>query len=174
MSNNTVVFYTIPSDHDSTDHPNAFVIKKPVDELRVVDIRSKFPLPGIYHFRFKAKVESLSHPIWLDVSNDELVPTFQGRVIMKVLRMSWGTSSGPAASQVKPTSQTTTTLTVSTPTSTPNVTTTRPQNVTTSNPSQSVAKSASSIDFFGNAPTAPAHTPASSSVQKKPFDDFFA
>lgn len=47
------VQYFVPSDGDSEDHPNVFVVRKAPKVLTVADIVSSFPLPGEYLFRAK-------------------------------------------------------------------------------------------------------------------------
>ncbi len=46
--------YFIPSDNDSEDHPNVFVVRKPPRNLTLGDVSSAFPLPGKYLFRAKS------------------------------------------------------------------------------------------------------------------------
>uniref|UniRef100_A0A0G4F173 DIX domain-containing protein n=1 Tax=Chromera velia CCMP2878 TaxID=1169474 RepID=A0A0G4F173_9ALVE len=84
-----LVYYWIPSDQDDAEHPNAFPIQKTAGELRLKDIKARFPLPGHYHFRFKLKMESGAH-VWMDITNDDAqVPSHKGIVFAKVLRISW-------------------------------------------------------------------------------------
>mmetsp|Transcript_56731 Transcript_56731/g.148596 ORF Transcript_56731/g.148596 Transcript_56731/m.148596 type:complete len:181 (+) Transcript_56731:74-616(+) len=101
-----VVYYLLPGDNDDSEHPNAFeVIPAGGPGVKLRDIRSRFPLPGKYHFRFKMRWES--GPIWMDVTNeDSSVPLFDDRIFMKVLRFSWNDprslgqpagAAGPAA-----------------------------------------------------------------------------
>eukprot|EP00438_Fugacium_kawagutii_P005751 Skav227239 [mRNA] locus=scaffold2789:107509:108409:- [translate_table: standard] len=57
--------------------------------VKLKDVKATFPLPGQYHFRFKMKWESGA--VWMDVTNEEsMVPTFEDKVIAKVLRVNWG------------------------------------------------------------------------------------
>lgn len=85
----TLVCYHIPSDKDEVDHPNAFTIRKSPEDITLRDIRSTFPLPGDYHFRFKVKLESGSY--WMDFTDDnEFVPVYAPRrILIKALRISW-------------------------------------------------------------------------------------
>lgn len=46
--------YFIPSDNDSEDHPNVFVVRKPPRGLTLGDVSAAFPLPGDYLFRAKS------------------------------------------------------------------------------------------------------------------------
>eukprot|EP00826_Nyctotherus_ovalis_P046321 TRINITY_DN521_c0_g1_i3.p1 TRINITY_DN521_c0_g1~~TRINITY_DN521_c0_g1_i3.p1 ORF type:complete len:160 (+),score=45.95 TRINITY_DN521_c0_g1_i3:98-577(+) len=95
--NFTLLFYYVPEDKDDVDTPNAFGIKKPVDELRLSDIKEQFPLEGQYHFRFKYKHGS--EYVWLDLVNTNCkLPTVDGKVVMKATRKSWSTA-GPASQQ---------------------------------------------------------------------------
>jgi hypothetical protein len=85
----TYVCYHIPSDRDDEEHPNAFAIPKPAEEVTLRDIRQAFPVPGDYHFRFKVKMETGSY--WIDFTEgNSCVPTWGSRrIIAKVLRLSW-------------------------------------------------------------------------------------
>ncbi len=47
------VQYFIPSDGDTEEHPNVFVVRKPARSLILNDVSSSFPLPGEYLFRAK-------------------------------------------------------------------------------------------------------------------------
>lgn len=38
-------------------------------------------------------MDNEAKPVWLDLGNDEIVPTFQKRIVMKVLRVSWNGNS---------------------------------------------------------------------------------
>mmetsp|Transcript_74343 Transcript_74343/g.168399 ORF Transcript_74343/g.168399 Transcript_74343/m.168399 type:complete len:164 (+) Transcript_74343:119-610(+) len=98
------VYYWLPGDNDEADHPNAFeVLPQGGGGVRLKDIRARFPLPGVYHFRFQMRWESGF--VWMDVTNDEsTVPVSEDKVFAKVLRMNWGNSAGsvqpsPAAAQ---------------------------------------------------------------------------
>lgn len=99
----TYVFYHLPSDKDDPDHPNAYQINKPVEEITLQDVRDNFPLPGRYHFRFKVRLGDSNNSYWLDVNDDsKIVPPFgPRRIIVKVLRLSWeGTSHSKKQSPV--------------------------------------------------------------------------
>ena len=56
-SKSATVFYHLPLDDDSSTVPNVFQIPNNEygNELRLKDIKEKFPLPGTYHFRFKLR-----------------------------------------------------------------------------------------------------------------------
>mmetsp|Transcript_64152 Transcript_64152/g.128820 ORF Transcript_64152/g.128820 Transcript_64152/m.128820 type:complete len:187 (-) Transcript_64152:98-658(-) len=101
-----LIYYYIPEDKDEADIPNAFPVLKPGGEIRLRDIRAKFPLPGKYHFRFKMRLGDTSSALWMDVTNeDSQVPMFDGKIVAKVTRLSWGqaaSSSLPAQSPSAP------------------------------------------------------------------------
>mmetsp|Transcript_3635 Transcript_3635/g.9376 ORF Transcript_3635/g.9376 Transcript_3635/m.9376 type:complete len:221 (-) Transcript_3635:68-730(-) len=89
-----LVFYHIPADGDEADTPNAYPVLKPGGAPTVREVRAKFPVPGIYHFRFKMKWgDSTSSAVWMDVPNeDSQVPTYDGKIVAKVTRVSWEAS----------------------------------------------------------------------------------
>ena len=47
------VQYFIPSDGDTEEHPNVFVVRVPPRALALRDVSAAFPLPGEYLFRAK-------------------------------------------------------------------------------------------------------------------------
>jgi hypothetical protein len=55
MSNPNISYvqYFIPTDGDSEDHPNVFVVRRPPRGLTLGDVEAAFPLPGKYLFRAK-------------------------------------------------------------------------------------------------------------------------
>ncbi|CAE6925523.1 unnamed protein product [Symbiodinium natans] len=79
--------------------PNAFPVLKPDGHILLQDVRSKFPLPGTYHFRFKMRWgPDPVHVAWMDVTNEAAqVPMFDGRVVAKVTRVSWESKTDDAA-----------------------------------------------------------------------------
>jgi hypothetical protein len=84
----TIVYYYIPEDREESDKLNAFIIYKDIDQLKIDDIKQNFPIPGDYYFRFKFKFENKN--VWTDFNNpDSKLPRFEGKVIMKVTRISW-------------------------------------------------------------------------------------
>lgn len=85
----TYVCYHLPSDRDDAEHPNAFAINKPTEDVTLADIKEAFPLPGEYHFRFKVKMDTGSY--WIDFTRDQdVVPAYgHRRIVAKVLRLSW-------------------------------------------------------------------------------------
>ena len=84
----TLIAYHIPTDKDDIETPNAFRISKSIESISLVDIREQFPLPGRYHFRIKFNGG------WLDLAEDQSAPlpgvVAGGKVVLKVLRLSWG------------------------------------------------------------------------------------
>jgi hypothetical protein len=88
-----LVYYWIPGDNDENDCPNVFPVpSKGGGPLKLRDIRARFPLPGVYHFRFKMRWENAA--VWMDVTNEESnVPLFEEKVWAKVLRVSWDDSA---------------------------------------------------------------------------------
>jgi len=88
----TIVQYFIPEDKDDQEKYNAYVIYKDVDSIRISDIKSNFPLPGNYYFRFKFKFGSQN--VWIDhTKEDGVLPKFENKIIMKVNRLDWNTSN---------------------------------------------------------------------------------
>ena len=41
-----LVYYVIPEDYDELDRPNAFPVAKELNDIRLRDVKQKFPLPG--------------------------------------------------------------------------------------------------------------------------------
>ena len=90
--NFTLVFYYVPEDKDDVDVPNAFGVKKAIQDLRLTDIQAQFPLEGQYHFRFKYKHGT--EYVWLDLVNPNCkIPIVDGRIVMKVTRKTWSNDS---------------------------------------------------------------------------------
>ncbi|CAK9073454.1 unnamed protein product [Durusdinium trenchii] len=94
-----LVFYHIPGDGDEAEMPNAFPVLKPEGQVMLQDVRSKFPLPGTYHFRFKMRWGPDPLQVaWMDVTNEAAqVPFFDGKVVAKVTRVSWESKTGATA-----------------------------------------------------------------------------
>ncbi len=92
----TLVCYHLPSDRDDAEHPNAFVVKKFAEDVTLKDVKSNFPLPGEYHFRFKTKFDS-GAVYWIDATDDSAkVPLFgSNKIVAKVLRLSWNNPRKP-------------------------------------------------------------------------------
>eukprot|EP01138_Halocafeteria_seosinensis_P006770 gb/GECG01006923.1/.p1 GENE.gb/GECG01006923.1/~~gb/GECG01006923.1/.p1 ORF type:complete len:250 (+),score=37.10 gb/GECG01006923.1/:1-750(+) len=84
----TYVYYFIPGDGDTEEHPNVFPIPKALKSITVQDIRQHFPLPGSYFFRFKQE-HGKGH-VWLDNQDpSERAPIYSGRIFCKVARLSF-------------------------------------------------------------------------------------
>jgi len=91
--------YYIPEDGDSEDHPNIFLMSKPTQTQsgfspRLKDIRDSFPMPGKYHFRFKAPLipgtdrEKGSVAVWMDCTDDsQHVGVWRNTIFAKVTRI---------------------------------------------------------------------------------------
>lgn len=58
-----------------------------VEDVKVTDIRQAFPLDGEYTFRFRTKVGNSK--AWMDVRDDAKIPLSDGKIVMKVSRISW-------------------------------------------------------------------------------------
>jgi DIX domain len=103
----TMIYYHIPEDNDVSDEPNAFGISKPIDQIKLGDIRKHFPLTGKYHFRFKHLINKTN--VWMDLNGDDcLALLYQNKIILKVTRISWGSSS-PHVNIISPQKQPTNT-----------------------------------------------------------------
>ena len=62
------------------------------EEVKLTNIKTNFPLEGEYHFRFKCKYNN--NVVWLDLENDDTkLPLFNGRIFVKVTRISWNSNS---------------------------------------------------------------------------------
>lgn len=79
-----LVRYFVPEHGDDPSHPNVFSVPLPPSSaVPLRHIKSHFPLPGDFVFRFK-KVYQNRH-VWMDVADDDAeVPTFAGEVFAKV------------------------------------------------------------------------------------------
>ena len=83
-----MIYYFVPEDLDSYEELNAFGVNKPLEEVKLADIRKNFPLAGKYHFRFKNVINKTS--VWMDLNSDDCTALqFQGTIILKVTRISW-------------------------------------------------------------------------------------
>jgi hypothetical protein len=89
--------YYVPEDGDSEDHPNIFLMSKPTQSgfsPRLKDIRDSFPMPGKYHFRFKAPLipgtdrEKGAVAVWMDCTDDsQHVGVWRNTIFAKVTRI---------------------------------------------------------------------------------------
>ena len=89
MAKGSWVFYYIQGQlGESIVHPNAFPIPKPSDSIVLQDIIDHFPLQpkGSFHFRFQVALGKKYAFMDLMNTNDP-APTFNGRIVMKVLRL---------------------------------------------------------------------------------------
>jgi hypothetical protein len=94
----SVIYYYIPEDKEEPDKLNAFVISKDIDSIKIDDVKENFPLPGDYYFRFKFKFQNKN--VWIDFNNpDAVLPRFDGKVIMKVTRISWSVEESSSISK---------------------------------------------------------------------------
>ena len=89
--------YFVPEDGDSEDYPNVFLAPKPRQQgypPTLGQVKSAFPLPGRYHFRFKSPLvpgadrEKGSMAVWMDCVDDrQAVPSWRGTIVAKVTRL---------------------------------------------------------------------------------------
>jgi len=92
--------YFIPEDGDTEDHPNVFLAPKPRQSGQpplLRDIKSTFPLPGKYHFRFKTSPipsgeqygKGNNMAVWMDcLDENRPVPLWRNSIIAKITRTS--------------------------------------------------------------------------------------
>lgn len=86
----TNIFYYVPEDNEDYSQLNFFPIQKNINEITLTDVKTYFPLPGEYHFRFQYRYQGQN--VWLDLSNEKgKLPITDGMIIMKVLRKKWNT-----------------------------------------------------------------------------------
>jgi len=85
----TTVRYFIPDDGDTEEAPNVFLAPKSSSITKLGTIKSSFPLPGKYHFRFKTSLDpNSSLAVWMDcVDDSKAVPMYQTSIIAKVTRI---------------------------------------------------------------------------------------
>lgn len=89
--------YFVPEDGDSELQPNVFLAPKPRQQgmpPTLGEVKSAFPLPGRYHFRFKAPLipggdrEKNGMAVWMDcVDERQTIPVWQNGIIAKVTRI---------------------------------------------------------------------------------------
>jgi hypothetical protein len=90
--------YFIPEDGDVESQPNVFLAPKPRhagSPPSLGQVKDSFPLPGQYHFRFKAPLspggdrDKGAMAVWMDVVDErQPVPTWKNGIICKVTRIS--------------------------------------------------------------------------------------
>ena len=91
------MYYYVPEDLDEFTQLNAFVVRKKIDDIRLPDIISEFPMQGSYHFRFRCNVQK-NRAVWLDLNNTTCkLPLSDDKIIMKVTRISWTESTPQVA-----------------------------------------------------------------------------
>ena len=80
-----MIFYWVPEDKDELATPNAFVIRKSLNDVTLKMIEKEFPMEGDFLFRFKYSHSGST--VWLDLANKNCpVPKYDNRIIMKVTR----------------------------------------------------------------------------------------
>jgi len=90
------VKYFIPEDGDDSQHPNIFIISDNGGSPTLQQIKSSFPLPGKFHFRFLREVERMK--VWMDITDDIApVPVQNGAVFVKITRINSSEASYVAA-----------------------------------------------------------------------------
>jgi len=93
--------YFLPEDGDEEQHPNVYLARKPRQPNQpplLRDIKSSFPLPGTFHFRFKSSLVPGAElygngkempSVWMDcVDDNRPVPVWKNSIIAKVTRIS--------------------------------------------------------------------------------------
>jgi len=87
--------YFIPEDGDTEANPNVFLAPKPSRPgypPTLEQIKSSFPLPGRYHFRFKTTLipgVDKGPAVWMDCVDDtQPVAVYKNSIIAKVTRIS--------------------------------------------------------------------------------------
>lgn len=105
----STIRYFLPEDGDREDTPNVFLSPKPSQPgypPLLGQIKGSFPLPGRYHFRFKAALvpgtdrDKDAVALWMDCSDDaDPVPVWQNTIFAKVTRIGMDEEyvSSPAA-----------------------------------------------------------------------------
>ena len=84
----TIIRYFVPEDRDLEEKPNAFIIYKDTDKVRLRDIKENFPLPGQYIYRFKTDYQKSK--VWIHLEDEEgAIPLNEGKIIIKINRLSW-------------------------------------------------------------------------------------
>ncbi|KAL3907592.1 MAG: hypothetical protein SGARI_003465, partial [Bacillariaceae sp.] len=90
--------YFIPEDGDLESQPNVFLAPKPRHAgapPSLGQVKDSFPLPGQYHFRFKAPLapggdrEKGAMAVWMDMVDErQPVPTWKNGIVVKATRIS--------------------------------------------------------------------------------------
>mmetsp|Transcript_18458 Transcript_18458/g.40190 ORF Transcript_18458/g.40190 Transcript_18458/m.40190 type:complete len:260 (+) Transcript_18458:96-875(+) len=94
----TTIRYFVPEDGDLEAEPNVFLAPKsrhPNTPPSFGQVRDALPLPGQYHYRFKAPLvpgtdrEKNAMAVWMDVVEErQPVPLWKGGIIVKLCRIS--------------------------------------------------------------------------------------
>jgi len=80
------VKYFIPEDGDDAQHPNVFVMAENGNGITLSQIKTRFPLPGEYHFRLFKEIDRMR--VWMDIMDDSAVlPVENGTILLKVSRI---------------------------------------------------------------------------------------
>ena len=97
LSFGNAVSYFIPEDGDMESRPNVFLAPKPRQQgypPSLGQVKTSFPLPGRYHFRFKAPLvpgtdrDKGAMPVWMDCVDDrQPVPVWKSQIVAKVTRI---------------------------------------------------------------------------------------
>lgn len=98
-----IIRYQLQNDTAADREGAAFLLPLGPTDCTVTGslIRAHFPLPGSFHFRFKAPTSdgSFGGFIWVDLANDdEFAPVFRGEIFMKALKLPEGAAARVHAS----------------------------------------------------------------------------
>merc|ERR1740139_238473 len=87
----TLVYYFVPEDNETEESMNAFAIAKDLSEIKMEDLKRNFPLHGTYRFTFKVKFNRQLVFIHSeeDTEDTQIIPSSEGKVIVKANRLSW-------------------------------------------------------------------------------------
>jgi len=94
----TTIRYFIPEDGDEEDYPNIFLMPKQQAHTgfspKLRDVKDAFPMPGVYHFRFKSPLipgtdrEKGAVAVWMDcVDDNQHVGVWRNTIVAKVTRI---------------------------------------------------------------------------------------
>jgi hypothetical protein len=93
------VKYFIPEDGDDERFPNLFTFGGSGSSVTLNQVRSAFPVPGRYHFRYLRKLGSTT--VWMDaVDESDSIPVLNSTLFLKVSRVSFpcsGANMRPAS-----------------------------------------------------------------------------
>lgn len=87
-----ILRYEVQNGTVADQESSAFLLPMPDADASITGglIRSNFPMPGQFHFRFKAPTGdgSFGGFVWVDLANDkEFAPVYRGEIYMKVLKL---------------------------------------------------------------------------------------